>query len=159
VELANVWSWNPADFDDHKVDLMEVAFAVRQAYSLYQFVGCKYDFWQAHLLAAELSADGVPMSETKLGKEDTDHMVRSLLDAFSSRRISIYPHKELERDLLRIRIKERMQGGYKLESVRDEAGGHADRAVALALCLPAAMAFLQNYNPYPYPVRDEVLIA
>jgi hypothetical protein len=157
VEVANIWSWNPADYEDHKVDLLEVKFVISQAYRLYGFCGCKYDFWQADLLAAELSAEGVPMSETKLGKEDTDLMVRSLLDAFSNRRIAIYPHQELERDLLRIRIKERIQGGYKLDSVRDEAGGHADRAVALALCLPAAMAFLQNYNPN-FIERDEVLV-
>ena len=38
----------------------------RTAYQLYQFIGCKYDFWQAEYMAQELTAAGVPMSETKM---------------------------------------------------------------------------------------------
>jgi phage terminase large subunit-like protein len=155
VQLANVWSWNPADYEDHKVDLLEVSYTVRMAHEHYRLEGVKYDFWQCHYLAEELRSDGVPMSETKLPREDLDLMVRTLLDAFSNRRIALFPQKDLERDLLRVRVKEKPQGGYKLESIRDEAGGHADRAVALSLCLPAALAIATRYTP---PIRPEVLV-
>jgi hypothetical protein len=57
-------------------------------------------------------------------------------------------------------VKERVQGGYKLESIRDEAGGHADRAVALALCLPSALAFLRDYAIRNWQgAFDEVLVS
>jgi hypothetical protein len=156
VELANVWSWNPADFEDHKVDLLEVAYTVRQAYQLYQFEGCVYDFWQCEHMAQELMTDRIPMCPTKLGREDLDLIVRSLLDSFASRRIALFPHAALEKDLLRLRVKEKPQGGYKLDSVRDEAGGHADRAVAMSFCLPAALRIIREHAPMP---RDEYIYA
>jgi hypothetical protein len=154
--LANVWSWNPADFEDHKVDLLEVAYTVRQAYQLYQFEGCVYDFWQCEHMAQELMTDRIPMCPTKLGREDLDLIVRSLLDSFASRRIALFPHAALEKDLLRLRVKEKPQGGYKLDSVRDEAGGHADRAVAMSFCLPAALRIIREHAPMP---RDEYIYA
>jgi hypothetical protein len=152
VELAALWSWNPADYPDHKVDLIEIRHVVSRAHDMYQFVGCKYDFWQAEYMAQELRADGVPMSETKMPAEDLNLIVRSLLDAFSSRRIALYPHEDLQRDLLRIRIKETLRG-FKLDAVRDDAG-HADRAMALAFCLPAAMAYATRYQPEPEPAIE-----
>jgi hypothetical protein len=151
VELSALWSWNPADYGG-KVDLIEIRHVVSNAYQMYQFVGCKYDFWQAELMAQELQADGVPMSETKMGAEDLNLITRSLLDAFSNRRIALYPHDGLQRDLLRIRVKETLRG-FKLEAVRDDAG-HADRALALACCLPAALALATQYQPEPEPVIE-----
>jgi hypothetical protein len=155
VELAALQSWKPSDFDDGKVDLVEVRHAIETAHSFYQFVGCKYDFWQAELMAQELVAAGVPMSETKLPAEDSNLITRSLLDAFSNRRIALYPYADLERDLLRIRVKETLRG-FKLEAVRDDSG-HADRAMALAFCLPAALYEANQYRPAQ--TRDEVLVA
>jgi hypothetical protein len=136
VELAALQSWNPADYGG-KVDLIEIRHAIKTAHSFYHFVGCKYDFWQAEYMAQELMAEGVPMSETKLNAEDLNIITRSLLDAFSNRRIAIYPHDGLTRDLLRLRVKETLHG-FKLTAVRDDSG-HADRAMALCLALPAAL--------------------
>jgi hypothetical protein len=152
VELAALWSWNPADTGG-KVDLIEVRHVVSTAYQMYRFIGCKYDFWQAELMAQELQADGVPMSETKMGAEDLNLITRSLLDAFSNRRIALYYDPDLERDLYRIRVKETLRG-FKLDAVRDDSG-HADRAVALALCLPAALFEASRY--VVATSRDEVL--
>jgi hypothetical protein len=154
VEVAKVWSWNPADFEDHKVDLIEVRYVIETAYQMYRFVGCKFDFWQAAYLAQELSAAGVPMSECKMVADDLNRITRSLLDAFSNRRIALYPHAELERDLLRIRVKETLRG-FKLDAVRDEAG-HADRAMALALALPAALSYA---NQYAAEIQPEIWVA
>jgi hypothetical protein len=154
VELAALQSWKPGDFEDGKVDLLEVRHAVETAHQFYRFIGCKYDFWQAELMAQELAAAGVPMSETKLPAEDLNLITRSLLDAFSNRRIALYPHADLERDLLRIRVKETLRG-FKLDAVRDDSG-HADRAMALAFALPAALFEASQYHPAT--TRDEVLV-
>jgi hypothetical protein len=154
VELAALRSWNPADYGG-RVDLVEICYAVKSAHQLYRFIGCKYDFWQAELMAQELIADGVPMSETKLNAEDLNLITRSLLDAFSNRRIALYPHADLTRDLLRLRVKETLQG-YKLTAIRDDSG-HADRAMAMALALPAGLYEANQYQPQRS--ADEVLYA
>jgi hypothetical protein len=154
VELAALWSWEPElnEYGKKSVDLIEIRHVVSKAHEMYEFIGCKYDFWQAELMAQELRAEGVPMSETKLNAEDLNLITRSLLDAFSNRRIALYPHPELQRDLLRIRVKETLRG-FKLDAVRDDAG-HADRAMALAFCLPAALAMATQYQEPVEPVIE-----
>ena len=137
------------------MDLIEIRYFIETAYSNYQFAGCKYDFWQAEYMAQELTAAGVPMSEVKMTADDLNIMTKRLMEAFSNRRIALYPHEGLARDLLRIRIKETLRG-FKLASVRD-SNGHADRATALALCLPVALFEANRYSPQDEP--DEVLIA
>ncbi len=105
------------------------------AYQLYQFEGCKYDFWQCEHMAQELMAEGVPMSPTKLlAAEDLDLDRQALLDAFANRSNCAFSTRGPRGDLTstcRVRVKETLRG-YKLEPVRDDAGGHADRAMALS---------------------------
>jgi hypothetical protein len=137
------------------VDLLEVIHVIKSAYQLYQFVGCKFDVWQAHLLAEELIAEGVPMSEARLTGEDYDIITRSLLDAFSNRRIKLYPDHRLRHDLLRLKFEETLKG-YKLTAIRDDYG-HCDRAIAMSYALPAALAAAGRYGVLP-PCRDEVLV-
>jgi len=143
VELANLQSWDPADYGG-KVDLIEIRHTVKRAFEFYRFTGCKYDFWQCEYMAQELRAEGVPMSATKLPAADLNLITRSLLDAFSNRRITLYPHEGMTRDLLRLRVKETLTG-FKLTAVRDDSG-HADRAMALALALPAALCEASRYG-------------
>ncbi len=134
---------------------MEVSYAVETACQRYQIRCVKYDFWQAELMAQQLRSKGVPMSECRSGAGDLDLITRSLLDAFTNRRIDIYSDPDLARDLLRIRVKETLRG-FKLTATRDD-DGHADRAMALAFALPAALNVSQSYlTP---PTREEVLIA
>jgi hypothetical protein len=154
VELAALQSWNPADYGG-KVDLIEIRQAIKTAHSFYHFAGCKYDFWQAEYMAQELAAEGVPMSETKLNAEDLNIITRSLLDAFANRRVAIYPHDGLTRDLLRLRVKETLTG-FKLTAVRDDSG-HADRAMALCLALPAAL-YEANHGGVIGPRQEFLLV-
>jgi hypothetical protein len=83
-------------------------------------------------------------------------ITRDLLDAFANRRIALYPHADLTRDLLRLRVQETLRG-YKLTAVRDDSG-HADRAMALAFALPAALYEACRYQP-EHESRDEILVA
>ena len=153
VELANLVSWNPAD-SGGKVNLIEVRHVIQTAYTLYEFIGCKYDFWQAELMAQDLAAAGVPMYAVKMTAEDLNLITKNLMEAFASRCVALYPNADLECDLLRIRVKETLRG-FKLTATRDD-NGHADRAMALALCLPAALSEASMYAAQP-AIPEEVL--
>jgi hypothetical protein len=136
VVLANVVSWRPEDYGG-TVDLMEVEHCVLTAHKLYGFRCVGYDPWQCNLMAQRLASQGVPMREVPFTAGNKDEMARALLNAFTNRLIALYPDKDLERDLLRLRIKEGPLG-YRLDAVKD-ADGHADRAIALSIILPGAL--------------------
>lgn len=150
VELVNCVSWRPQDFADGVVDLEVVRETVEHANRLYNFRCVGYDPWQAHLLAQELVRAGVPMREWVFNSGNKDFMARSLLEAFANRTIALYREPQLERDLMRLRIKEGPLG-FRLDAVKD-ADGHADRAIALAIVLPAALYLAREfYEPRAEP--------
>ena len=71
-------------------------------------------------------------------------MASALLQAFGEKRIDLYHDEDLLRDLRWLAISEK-QWGYKLEPKRDSEG-HGDRAIALAIALPAALDFAMTYS-------------
>ena len=89
VEVAAVQSWNPADNPDGKVDLIEVRYVVKTLYSLYQFVASNTHFWQAEQGRSNLLRKRVPVSRVEMQQGDLNVMTKSLLDAFSNRRIAL----------------------------------------------------------------------
>lgn len=131
IRLALCQSWKPGVFTK-RVDLSAVEQAVLDAHR--RFGGTvNYDPHQAALMVERLSKKGVPLREVPFSGQNLNRMASDMLDVFRSRRIDLYPDKELLRDLRRLTITEKSYG-YKLESTRD-ADGHADRAVAMALAL------------------------
>lgn len=152
IELANCISWRPEDFGG-TVDLMEVEDTVLQAHQMYGLVSLKFDPWQCHLMAQRLASEGVPCSEVPFTPANRNWMARAMLKVFTERLISLYHDGDLARDLMRIRFKETGLG-LKLDAVKD-ADGHADRAIALAMILPAALNESLNY--VPDEGQDEVL--
>jgi phage FluMu gp28-like protein len=62
-----------------------------------------------------------------------------LLEVFSDSRIVLYEDRELIRDLGRLQLVERATG-WRLKAAHDETG-HADRAIAMAIALPHAVAW------------------
>ena len=82
------------------------------------------------------------MREVPFVPANLNIFAKALLECFRNRRIELYPNRDLIRDLERISIIER-PFGYKLDSIADEEG-HADRATALVMLLPAMMAILDT---------------
>lgn len=136
IRLVECRSWKPQEFDG-KVPLDAVKEAVKASAEKYGTAITYYDPHECELMAQQLRNEGVIMEEMPfIGKQLTG-MASALLQVFTSRRIDLYRDEDLIRDLQRISIVEKPYG-YKLEAVRDE-NGHADRATALAIVMPAAL--------------------
>lgn len=136
VRLALCKSWAPSE-KTGEVDLIEVERFCLAAAKQFSIGRLFYDPHQAALMAQRVARAGVWMEELPFVGANLNRMASAVLAAFSSRQIDLYPDADLERDLLRLSIVEKAYG-FKLEAIRDEYG-HADRAIALAIALPAAL--------------------
>lgn len=141
LRVVRVMAWKPAEFGG-QVSIESVYQACMEAFAAYRLTAIVFDPWQAIHLAERLSMAGVNMIEWQFNTKGLNVMATSLLDVFKNRRIEMYPDDGLIGDLMRLTIVERPQG-FKLEAVSDEKG-HADRATALAVAVPTAIAMLQG---------------
>ncbi len=83
-------------------------------------------------------------------------MARVLIEVFRERRIDLYPHDELRRDLSRLSIKETGFGNYKLVAPRDKHS-HCDAGVALSIALPFASTGAATGHRYmSVPLLDRI---
>jgi L-alanine-DL-glutamate epimerase-like enolase superfamily enzyme len=108
-----------------------------------------FDPHQAILLAQQLAARGLTLFEMPFTGPNCNKMASALLQAFRERRIDLYRDADGDRlidDLGRLTIVEK-SFGYKLEASHDPNTGHADRAFALAIALPAALEAAMTYTP------------
>lgn len=136
VKLALCESWAPGT--DGKVNLVAVRAAVLEAHKRYGFCWLGYDPSQCELMAQDLVNEDVPMVPVEFRGKMLDLMAREILQAFRNRKIELYDDPQLVDDLFRLTIEERSYG-YKLSAISDDSG-HADRAIALAITLPLALA-------------------
>lgn len=136
IRLAQCQSWRPPKRGE--VDLEDVQRAVTAAHRNFRLRSVLYDPHQAQLMAQQLRKLAVPMTEFNMSGKNQVTMACTLLEVFRSRRIDLYRDSELVRDILRLNIEPRSYG-FKLESGRSGSSGHADRAIALAICLTGAV--------------------
>ena len=134
VKLAHVQSWKPPA--KGKISLTAVREAVAAAFINFHATVGFYDPHQCELMAEELMVRGCRMEPMEFVGKNLTLMASHVLQSFSGRKIDLYADDDLRRDLLRLMIVEKPYG-YKLESCHDEHG-HADRAIAMAIALPAA---------------------
>lgn len=142
IRLASCRSWAP-DKDTGEIDLRAVEEACWQAEETYRLAALYYDPWQAALMAQRLRDRGLHMVEQAFIGTALNRIALALLEVFKTRTIELYEDHEsklLIKDLSRLQIVQKSYG-FKLESSRDD-DGHADRATALALALPQALAFM-----------------
>lgn len=162
VFLADCQSWAP-DRDTGQVHLPTVRQACLDAHRDYHLGGLLFDPSQAHLMAQDLAdmtasqalsgmGSALTMIEQPFVGQNLNRMATTLLRVFRNRLIDLYDEPRLIEDLLRIQLEERVAGGgYKLTAISDERG-HADRAIALAIALPAAFDWIKelrelNHSP------------
>lgn len=142
VRVGQVLSWSPAD-NGGTVPLMEVRDTVGRLARQFS-ASLVYDPHQAALLVQELSKAGVWCVEVPFSAANLSLMAQTLLQAFRERRLELFDDARLLADLGKLSIEERGGFGYKLTAAADRETGHADRAFALAICLPAAVEALRQ---------------
>jgi hypothetical protein len=141
IYLVGCWSWTP-EMGGGRVDLAAVRSGVRRFHEAFGLSWCGYDPSQAQLMAQDLEKVGVPMQEVPFQNvRNLNFMARELMQAFRNRCVELYPDDLLLSDLKRLTIEDKSYG-YKLTAIAD-ATGHADRAIAFAIVLPAAMMAVQ----------------
>ena len=134
VCLAECKAWSPGV--GREIDLADVEEAVLDAQRRFNIVKVCVDPWQAAMMTQRLRRRGVNVEEVYPTVKNLTEMATSLLNAFTSYSIDLYDEPLLLRDLGRLSLIEKATG-YRLTARRDSSG-HADRAIALALCLPHA---------------------
>lgn len=153
VRLANCWSWKPGP---NGVDLMAIQQTVIQAHHRYQRCGFLVDPHQAHLMMQQLRSCGVPCIEVPFTATRLAEMASAMMQVFRDRQLDLYPDPQLLTDLGRLNIQDRGAFGLKLTAPADLEHGHADRAIAMSMAMPAALqvAMSSYAASEPAPVDD-----
>ena len=132
IRLAHIRTWTPSA--GQKIDLRNVEDHVRTMHRKFGLKLVLADPYQAELMIQQLCRD-VPIAPMPFSGNALTEMAGTLIEAFASHQIDLYPHKELLDDLYRLRIEERSYG-FRLVADRT-AAGHCDTATALSLALMA----------------------
>lgn len=122
-----------------KISLLEVQRAFHEFNHQFRPVTWCYDPFQAELMAQQGTAVGISMREVPFGPKNLNLMASSVLQLFRSGQIELCDDQALVDDILKLQIVEK-SFGFKLEAPEDESG-HADRAFAMAVALPAAVEY------------------
>lgn len=157
VDLAALQSWRPEDFGG-EIDLNVVQSSVLRLNKTWRVMAWIYDPWQCALLAQNLRLAGAVAFQQQFTTKRKDQMAKALLEGFRNRLFRLYPHPDLYRDLLRLRIKEGPVG-YRLDAVKDE-NGHADRAIAFSIALPEALGAMSKWSvgQFDEPEDEQILM-
>ena len=129
LKLCQIRAWKPPAGGKVDFRLIESACLTIHYYFHPKFL---FDMWQAEQLHQRLSNSGCWIEGVSFGGKPAAEMASALVEAFSSRTIALYPDADLLADLRRLRIVEG-PSGWKLAADRTAEGGHADRAIGLAL--------------------------
>lgn len=137
VRVAGLWRWLPVR---GRISITEIEQTIRWVHERFALRHLSFDPFQAHLLCERLGTIGLPTVEVTFGGQSSHRMASTLLQAVREGRLSIYPHDELIRDLLKLRIEERAWG-WTLTAPRDQQS-HADLAFSLVVGLVGAVELL-----------------
>jgi len=137
VRLAHAQSWAPMG---GAIDLGRVRQACIDISHRFHIRTLYYDRWQAELLIQDVRRDGhVQCEAVEFSGKSAVGMASAVLEAFRQSTVTMYRDAAMIRDLSSLTIVERPGYGYRLSAPRDRTHGHADRAMALAICLPPAL--------------------
>lgn len=150
VRLANCKSWKAGL--DGRVSLIDVQEGIREWRLRYRLSRLIFDPYQSELMAQQLAIEGLVCEEMTFKGLNLTLMASTLLQAVQERQIELYDDKDLIDDILKLNIVEKGYG-LKLEAPEDEAG-HADRALALSICLPAAVKMAGVLPVRPFVDRN-----
>jgi phage terminase large subunit-like protein len=145
LRLVRCKSWKPPR--GSKLDLQRVQDSIFELHRQFRprFL---FDEWQATLLAQQLRAKGVVMESVAFSGKGAQEMAAATVEAFSERRIQLFPADGLIADLRSLSIVS-SPAGWRLSAPRTQAG-HADRAVALSMAILGAKRH-RGYSGSQYP--------
>jgi hypothetical protein len=144
VELVAVKSWRPGDYADGEICLADVQHEIIKLNSCYNVAYWNADVWQARKMVQDLSRLGLNIHGQEFNPKQKDRMARALLEGFRNKLFRLWDCPELLKDFSRLRIAENSIGGYRLDAIKDK-DGHADAAVAFAMCSMATLGLAQGW--------------
>jgi hypothetical protein len=134
LRLMRLYSWEPVA--GLKVDLRDVREAVLDADALFRPLWVA-DGYQMQLMAQDLRIGGVRIELDSGGAAGQKERASAVLETFNSRLIDLWDDAKLVGDLASLALVEG-ESGCRLQAPETRAGGHADRAMALAYALQAS---------------------
>jgi hypothetical protein len=168
LRLAAVRTWKPTKA--RRVDLSEVEATVADLIEQFGVRHVIYDEWQAAHLASRLQSrkagrlmrrnpllDPLPSLRTAaktaftaVAWTDLPRIASAMLQAFVDRRLRLFPHEALRRDLRCMRVEERKNGTFRLTFPEQADGSHGDVATALSYAVHRASQLAEKpaMNPH-----------
>ena len=143
LRFASVDVWKPTR--GQKLELEPIEKRILDLNQRFGLTSLCYDPWQCEYLAQRLSKQRVRTEQVPFVPGNLQSMATATLEAFVERRIDLFDHPSLRRDLAGTQVVER-QYGIRLDSPRGP-GGHGDTATALALALHGEKRFKWNAGP------------
>lgn len=154
VRVAHCEWWDPKKSPTGKIQYEVVREAIMDCRRRFNLFSIAIDPHQAEhmkqlleLKMAEDSSLAMRINMMHPIPKNLNSMAKSVVSAFQNRLIELYDDKPLHDDLLKLNIVEK-QSGFHLQAPDDE-NGHADRAIALALCLPSALEMAAELHATP----------
>lgn len=117
------------------VDFAEVERFIVASHRRFRFA-LRLDPWQGLDLAQRLRGQGVQAQEFTFSVASKQRLAASLLSTINSGNLALYEAEGLRDELLALRLVQTSSGAWSFDH---RAGGHDDRAAALALMVVAAL--------------------
>lgn len=132
VVLDRMYTWTGSPKAPVSFEMVESQ--ILAAHSDYRF-RLSLDPWQGYHLAERLRRKGVSAKEVNFSPAFKQRLASTLLQAVNDELLRLYPAEGLREELLALKVKA-TSNGWTFDHA---AGGHDDRAVALALMTVAAL--------------------
>jgi hypothetical protein len=151
--LADLICWTPPR--GGKIDQSVVEDAILQAHRTFGLKKIACDPYQCESLVQRLQKVGIPIEvRQQTGKQLTEQAML-VCEVFNSRRIDLFEHEMLRRELSKLYI-EAKSYGLRLVSPRDNFG-HGDIVTALAIALTAAKPLAGGPSTWGGPITTGAL--
>jgi phage terminase large subunit-like protein len=134
------------------VSITGVERAVVDATERYPGLVIAADPWQLKGSIERLQRAGVQIREHVFSSTSVQKLSTTLYAAISTGTLRVYPDRDLEREVLALRVVE-TAGGWRFDH---RAGGYSDRAVALAMAVQLAQADGQRIRLRSYVPRGRL---
>ncbi len=141
IRLVSCEWWAP--MPGGHIDLTKLDDAIFRALDKLPIIGMAYDSFQMENTAQRVRQKGFIAQEQLFQGKHGDLLAHDLLHVFTNRDIEMYHDEALIRDLHRLCIEENKMQQWRLTAVRDDFG-HADRGIAMAIALTAAVTVTQQ---------------
>jgi hypothetical protein len=125
LDLLNIWQGSRA----HPVDFTEVESFIAASHDRYRFQ-LRADQWQSLQMLDRLRRRGVRADKFTFSQGSKQRLAQTLMSSLNAGRFRLYEAEGLRDELLGLRLEQSKAG---LWSFNHRAGGHDDRATALAL--------------------------